>query len=204
MLKCTSEGCERERRVKGLCRSHFAQQLGRRPKSAEQKAKMSAAAKGKPKSDATRAAMSAAWAHRTPRRLSEEEKRAISARRLGVPWSAEQREKSSGRNSHRWGVSPKHTKRVEYAGINFRSSWEARFAQALDRRGIEWEYEKHRFDLGECTYLIDFYLPETNVFWEVKGWFDERSQRKAQLFREQHPDIPLVVATKSVLQLMEF
>jgi len=200
-MRCCVEGCDREGPVNGRCRSHFAQELGRRPKTEQQKARMSAAALGKPKSAAARAAMSAAKKG-VSRPQTDVARAKVSAARKGKRLSPAHREKLSGRNSVHWGQPPKHKPRVSYRGIAFRSTWEVRAAQYLDTKGIAWEYEKHRFDLGECTYLPDFYLPETQVFWEVKGWLDARSQRKTQLFREQNPDTPLVLVTKSVLQLM--
>ena len=72
-------------------------------------------------------------------------------------------------------------------------------AKRVASRGVVFEYEKRRFDLGTCTYLPDFYLPRTGVYWEVKGWLGPDSQKKIALFREQFPEIPLVVATKPIL-----
>lgn len=179
-------------------------QAKRGPRSEETKRKISVAALGKPKSEATRKAMSKAWEHRTPRRLSEAEKLAISARMKDQQWTKERRAKISGRNSCHWGKTPKHwLKRVEYNGTKFRSTWEVRCAKALDRRGIRWGYEPKRFDLGDCSYLPDFYLPRTDSFLEVKGWFGASSQRKCALFREKYPEYPLVVVTKRVLTMME-
>lgn len=83
-----------------------------------------------------------------------------------------------------------------------RSTWEVKFAQYLDGRGIRWEYEPARFDLGDCTYTPDFYLPDDDTYWEVKGWLDAVSQKKVRRFRELHPDKPLIVATKPVLTMV--
>jgi len=72
-----------------------------------------------------------------------------------------------------------HLKAIEtrYAGCHFRSRLEARWAVAFDHLGIEWEYEAQgyevtpRLSLGEETfhYLPDFWLPELNMWAEVKG-----------------------------------
>ena len=102
-----------------------------------------------------------------------------------------------------WGKTAPHARRVEYGGHVFRSSYEVRFAKVLDRRGWAWEYEARRFDLGTCTYAPDFFVPETGAFWEIKGWFNERSKERVRLFREQYPEIPLIVATQDVLVMME-
>jgi hypothetical protein len=56
-----------------------------------------------------------------------------------------------------------------YKGYRFRSRLEARWAVFFDALGIEWEYEKEGYDLGEAGwYLPDFWLPNEQVFVEVK------------------------------------
>jgi hypothetical protein len=97
-----------------------------------------------------------------------------------------------------------HIKRPNpYNGLIFRSSYEVRVARALDSLGIKWVYEPKRFDLGTCRYKPDFYLPDQDVFWEVKGWFSPDSQRKVSLFRSQYPDIPLIVFPLSCIVSLE-
>lgn len=59
---------------------------------------------------------------------------------------------------------------TRYKGYRFRSRLEARWAVFFDTLGIQWEYEKEGYDLGEAgMYLPDFWLPEKEVFFEVKG-----------------------------------
>lgn len=59
---------------------------------------------------------------------------------------------------------------TRYKGYRFRSRLEARWAVFFDALGIEWEYEKEGYDLGEAgLYLPDFWLPKFNTFFEVKG-----------------------------------
>lgn len=120
--------------------------------------------------------------------------------------TAEWRANMSGSNNYFWGKTFDHGqrgKRVVYAGITFRSSYEARFAKALDAHKLKWKYEPKRFDLGTCTYLPDFFVQQTKAYWEVKGWFDPKSKIKIERFRKIHPDIPLIVATDKVIKLME-
>lgn len=91
----------------------------------------------------------------------------------------------------------------EYAGITFRSTWEVRFAKALDALGKKWTYEPKRFPLGGCSYTPDFYLEEDDAFFEVKGWFDPKSQMKVSRFRDQYPEFPLVLVNKQILHQFE-
>jgi hypothetical protein len=57
-----------------------------------------------------------------------------------------------------------------YKGYRFRSRLEARWAVFFDALGIRWEYEKEGYDLGDAGwYLPDFWLPQQNVWIEIKG-----------------------------------
>lgn len=59
---------------------------------------------------------------------------------------------------------------TRYNGYRFRSRLEARWAVFFDALGIEWEYEKEGYDLGEAGwYLPDFWLPGMDMFAEIKG-----------------------------------
>lgn len=60
----------------------------------------------------------------------------------------------------------------KFAGVQFRSQLEIRFATQLAERGIQWAYESER--LGEGNYLVDFYLPDLQAWVEVKGRFEPR------------------------------
>lgn len=69
-----------------------------------------------------------------------------------------------------------------YAGCRFRSRLEARWAVFFDTIGVRWEYEPQGFHvtrrlqcreedggLDEFLYLPDFWLPDADMFAEVKG-----------------------------------
>jgi hypothetical protein len=58
---------------------------------------------------------------------------------------------------------------THYKGYRFRSRLETRWAVFFDALGIEWEYEKEGYDLGEAGwYLPDFWLPQVRMWAEVK------------------------------------
>lgn len=70
---------------------------------------------------------------------------------------------------------------TRFKGYRFRSRLEARWAVFFDALGIEWEYEKEGYDLGNgIWYLPDFWLPTfgSGMFAEVKG--DEGDFSKAE------------------------
>lgn len=62
-------------------------------------------------------------------------------------------------------IKPTPTK---YNGHSFRSRLEARWAVYFDCIGIEWWYEMEGYQLPSGWYLPDFWLPQVNMFAEVK------------------------------------
>jgi hypothetical protein len=53
--------------------------------------------------------------------------------------------------------------------IKMRSSWEAKTADYLTENKVNWYYESKWLKLDGINYLPDFYLPDFNLFIEVKG-----------------------------------
>lgn len=86
---------------------------------------------------------------------------------------------------------------IKYNGTNFRSSWEANFAKWCDGSGIKWEYEKNKFLLkianNYCYYIPDFYLPEFDVYIEIKGYWREVAKLKCKAFFEQYKNKNLII-----------
>lgn len=72
--------------------------------------------------------------------------------------------------------------------MSFRSTWEIELAELMTELGITWVYEPERFFFRreKESYLPDFYLPDYNVWIEVKGWMDERSLKRVKLFKRYH------------------
>lgn len=70
----------------------------------------------------------------------------------------------------------------------YRSTWEVELAEVLSELGIAYEFEPQRFYFRaeKESYLPDFYLPEYNCWIEVKGYMDQRSERRIKLFRKYH------------------
>lgn len=57
---------------------------------------------------------------------------------------------------------------THYKGYRFRSRLEARWAVFFDHMGIEYQYEPEGFDFNGVWYLPDFYLPQVEMYAEVK------------------------------------
>lgn len=135
------------------------------------------------------------------RRMTPEQKAHLSALNTGKTLSAETKAKIGAWGRGRPAAYP--MKRFYYRDVPFRSTWEVRAAKAMDALGIRWEFEARRFNLGSETYAPDFYLPDDDAFWEVKGFYGPQSQKTIGLFREQYPEIPLVLLTERGLRLLE-
>lgn len=71
---------------------------------------------------------------------------------------------------------------TRYKGYRFRSRLEARWAVFFDALGVIWEYEPQGYDLGpRGFYLPDFWLPDQQVWTEIKGADPKDDEReKAQ------------------------
>ena len=85
---------------------------------------------------------------------------------------------------------------TKYKGYNFRSRLEARWAVYFDSLGIKWEYEKEGYHFEDGTrYLPDFWLPEVNMWAEVKGQeLTEKEMDKVEklVWNTHHPCLLLV------------
>jgi hypothetical protein len=58
---------------------------------------------------------------------------------------------------------------THFDGYHFRSRLEARWACFFNALGVRYEYEKDGFHLPSGEYLPDFWLPELELWWEIKG-----------------------------------
>lgn len=73
-----------------------------------------------------------------------------------------------------WHLSFSKSRTIKYNGIKFLGSWEVEFAKYLDNKNIKWERPhktyKYIFENEIHRYLPDFYLPEYNLYIEIKGY----------------------------------
>lgn len=73
----------------------------------------------------------------------------------------------------------------------FRSNWEANYARILNEQKIQWSYEPETFNLSNGrTYTPDFKIDEKK-FVELKGWYDNDSKEKIELFCKEYPQYEL-------------
>lgn len=73
-------------------------------------------------------------------------------------------------------------KKVEYKGVLLDSQWEVDLAIWLDQNGIIWERPNKGFEYDykgkKHIYYPDFYLPQLNIYVEVKGYKREKDEYK--------------------------
>lgn len=85
---------------------------------------------------------------------------------------------------------------TSYKGYLFRSRLEARWAVFFDAVDAVWSYEPCGYDLSDnVRYLPDFYLPDLDMFVEVKGYMSGKDADKVRVFRDAMSDsrYPLLV-----------
>lgn len=107
------------------------------------------------------------------------------------------------KNSHKTKIGMR-----EDLGHSVRSTWEANFARVLKHMGVDYVYEPKVFWLtqenGEkLSYLPDFYLPKTNEYIEIKGYWREISLLKFNLFKEQYLEIKIKVVDAKEYKVYE-
>lgn len=89
------------------------------------------------------------------------------------------------------------------SNICFYSTWEANVARVYNLVGIVWQYAPKIFDLGKHTYRPDFYLPNEDMYIEVKNFMNKYSFERDRLFRQKFPDIKLEVLSKDKYRKIE-
>jgi len=80
--------------------------------------------------------------------------------------------------------------------IYFYSRWEANIARLFNYLGIKWIFQPKTFDLGSQNYTPDFYLPDYNIYIEVKNFLWKYSKIRDRKFRKLYPNIKLILLLK--------
>jgi hypothetical protein len=88
--------------------------------------------------------------------------------------------------------------RADLGPVYFRSRWEANIARYLTFTKRRWVYEPTTFwflsvKRGVRSYTPDFYLPDEDVYIEVKGYMDARSKTKLRRMKHYYPDVHVLV-----------
>lgn len=92
-------------------------------------------------------------------------------------------------------------RRYYYSEIGFRedlghkvkSTWEANYCRILKYLNIKYDYEPDSFKLSNGkTYTPDFKISDS-IYIEIKGYFNEISKTKVKMFKEEYPNIKLII-----------
>jgi len=108
-----------------------------------------------------------------------------------------------GKNHPCFGKIASHGKWSKYKNTRMRSSWEIKYAKYLDNQKVKWFYEPKAFDLGNTTYTPDFYLPETNEYIEIKGYWRDDAKIKFELFKQIYSKIKITILMKKELKKLK-
>lgn len=87
--------------------------------------------------------------------------------------------------------------------INVQGTWEKRFAEYLNNKNIKWDRFHIKYE-GHRRYTPDFYLPEYNIYIEVKGWMKDRDIDKMKRFLNDNKDCDIrLVDDIKIFNLLE-
>ena len=77
----------------------------------------------------------------------------------------------------------------------YRSGLEVSIAGLLRALKVEFKYEDTKLPYTiEHTYCPDFYIPDTDIYIEAKGFWRPEDRRKIKAIKEQHPEIDIRMA----------
>jgi NUMOD3 motif len=187
-----------------LCRSCVAlHRLKGRKFSEESKIKMSESQKKRDRSKQ----VPKKHTEETKKRLSEAQKQycAINGNQFVTGRSAgrHSKESISKISTSNLGKEPKWKGRVfQYIGpkgsFKMRSSYELVYAEYLDSKGIEWEYEPQYILSNGSGFAPDFRLGDGTIV-EVKGYWTDSAKLKWELFKSDNSQLHTQVIMKSDL-----
>jgi hypothetical protein len=125
-------------------------------------------------------------------------KRTLKTRKL-ISQTRIKNKSAKGKNNPMFGKIT-HGKWGIYKSIKMRSSYEIAFAKWCKKWNVSYKYEPKVFDLGNTTYTPDFYLPETNEYIEIKGYWRPEAKKKFKIFLKKYNEIRILVLEKEDLQ----
>lgn len=98
-------------------------------------------------------------------------------------------------------------KNIEGKEYSVRGTWELQVAEKLNELGIKWirnHILKYRRpdESKERFYNPDFYLPDEDMFIEVKGYYSDKDKEKMQLVLEHNPGVKIKMIFYKELNLL--
>lgn len=140
------------------------------------------------------------------KKIGEKYKQGLSEGKFKQPihkWTPEEKERMSQISSE-WPMSHEGSgfrdipyykiKNINDVEWSVRGSWELKIAEKLNQLNILWE-RNHMLKYSKCVddkcilknYNPDFYLPNTDEYIEVKGYYSDIDKEKMKLVKEHNP-----------------
>ncbi len=80
--------------------------------------------------------------------------------------------------------------------IYFYSRWEANLARLFNFLNVKWVHQPRTFDLRDQTYTPDFYLPDYDLYLEVKNFMGDYSRARHEKFKKYYTRVKLELILK--------
>lgn len=87
-------------------------------------------------------------------------------------------------------------------GIKVQGTWEKKFAEYLNTKNITWERRKIPFK-NTHQYTPDFYCPEQNIYFEIKGFRRDRDIYKMYLVLAEHPELQIKMIERNEIMNLD-
>lgn len=92
------------------------------------------------------------------------------------------------------------SKWFEIAGKKVQGTWELFFANKFEELGIKWikpgtnnDIWKYEWEGKIKSYSPDFYLPDYNLWLEIKGYWWGRDKEKMEIVKKTYPERKLII-----------
>lgn len=90
----------------------------------------------------------------------------------------------------------------EVNGIKVQGTWEKIFAEYLNKIDVKWERRSLKYK-NTHKYTPDFYCPNQDIYFEVKGFRRDRDIYKMYLVLSEHPYIKIKMIEKEQLKNLD-
>ena len=92
------------------------------------------------------------------------------------------------------------SKWYEVAGQKVQGTWERNIALKFEEMGINWSKPKTNNDIWEYkldnkikSYAPDFYLPDLNIWLEIKGYWWGNDRQKMDIVQQTYPNRKIII-----------
>lgn len=81
-------------------------------------------------------------------------------------------------------------KKYRYKSIRMFSKYDVAYAKTLSKQGKEWQYRPKHFDLQNgISFIPDFYIPDDDLFIELKKNWTKEHIKHYKLFKKLYESV---------------